>query len=582
MPVDFEHIDDFLRSKNLLNPELKVLIPGPDQYKTLAYQHKGDIEASSTGGMYVRNKSTEVAVLQFNEFFKKAVETDANLAITPEYSCPWASIDTILQEFVLPAEGNIWMIGCESITPEEFRQFADSHRNNNIEMIYEENAYNNTENKFLDPIVYILKTKEIGGDTLKTVLIIQFKTIPMGAAFQYEADNMLPGTKRFIIRNNVSSIYLITIICSESLAFNHGQDELNFNNQPYIILHPQLNLNSRAANFIKYRTNLYNGMRDPVKEIVCLNWGIGSTIIGEEITSSRSSIYIKSKAVTDNIDEQKIQINDALGLHYHYWNGAKTGIFIFNYGISLMLYENYKVSQRSEAPQVDRSRRGPQMIEVWSWNDEEWNDEAKVVNLALKETCSPYGNTLDAFLDDDLSAINKERLLCVSTGEIESGDWSQPTKNKLFSISNDEISHRITMLQDPESKLYKERLLARLNSLVSYFRDPNNIPDDSELRDLKQNCHIDYQNDNYSYNVIGDDNVPACLVWAGDIPHERVVALKNDIIESIDIENANKSKRLLIWYTEGAQIKSEYDRSPPKIRDNSSKNRTSYKKIGES
>jgi hypothetical protein len=46
MPVDFEHIDDYLRSKNLLNPELKVLIPGPDQYKTLAYQHKGDVEAS--------------------------------------------------------------------------------------------------------------------------------------------------------------------------------------------------------------------------------------------------------------------------------------------------------------------------------------------------------------------------------------------------------------------------------------------------------------------------------------------------------------------------------------------------------
>ena len=91
MPIDFEHIDRFLREKDLQNPTLKVLIPDMNQYKTLAYQHKGEVEASRSDDLFIRNQNRTLIVSQFDAFFEKALAEEVDLAITPEYSCPWES-----------------------------------------------------------------------------------------------------------------------------------------------------------------------------------------------------------------------------------------------------------------------------------------------------------------------------------------------------------------------------------------------------------------------------------------------------------------------------------------------------------
>ena len=580
MAVKFEHIDNFLRDKGLQNPNLKALVADAGLYKTIAYQHKGEVEASIDVEMFIRNRERELAISKFYSFFDNALQEKVELAITPEYSCPWESIGKLLENNKLPDVGNIWVIGCESATPEEFRQFVHKYENDSIAMIYEDEASGSEEKKFLDPIIYFFKTKVIGSDTYRNVLVFQFKTHPMGAAFKYEADNMLRGSKRYIIRNGVSSIWLITIICSESLAFNARQDELDFDNHPYLILHLQLNLSPRTTNFIEYRTTLYNRSKDPVKDLICLNWAKGSDLLGAVINSSNSSIYIKSDAVTKEIEEAKICLNDNLGLYYHFWKDGKTGIFIFNYNESIFLFENFKASQRSEAAQLDRARRGPKMLKTFRWSNNNWSSTERVQNSELIHSCKEMGGEFDFLLDNDLTSINRERLLSLSTGKINSSHWTHPTENSLFKISNDERSNRITLFQDPETKKKKEALLSQFNSLAHQFQNPDNIPDDSQMTDLKDGCQFRYQEGKLSYNVVGNKDIPACLVWAGDMPLRRARQLKDDIINSIKDENTNKTKRILIWYNHGG-LKAIFDFTAPKNNDNPNQSPTSYKKTFE-
>jgi hypothetical protein len=580
MSVKFEYIDDFLRNVGLQNPNLKVLVDDAGLYKTVAYQHLGEVDASVDGEMYIRNKNRDLAISKFDSFFNIALENKVELAITPEYSCPWENINTLLETKKLPEPGNVWVIGCESIMPREFKQFVQKYDNDSVTMIYEVEAHESEEKKFLDPIIYIFKTKVMGGDTYRDVLVFQFKSHPMGAAFKYEADNMLRGSKRYIIRNGISSIWLITIICSESLAFDEKQDELNFSNQPYLILHLQLNTNPRTTNFIKYRTTLYNEKKDPVKDLICLNWAKGSDLSGNVITSSNSSIFIKSNAVTDKIEETKICSNDKLGLYYHYWKDARTGLFLFNYSESIFLFENFKASQRSEVAQLDRARRGPKMLKKWVWNEINWCEHERVTNSEFEDSCEEMGGNFDFLLDGKLSSINLERLLSLSTGGIDSSAWTHPTENSLFKTSNDEKSNRIALFQDPETKNNKERLLSQFSSLVHQFQDPNNIPNESQMTDLKDGCKFRYQESKLSYNVVGDKNIPACLVWAGDMPPRRARQLKDDIIKSIKDEDTNKTKRILIWYNHQG-LKEEFDPSAPKNNENPNQSPTSFKKTVE-
>lgn len=580
MPVEFEHIDQFLKDKGLQNPNLKVLVDDTGLYKTIAYQHKGNVDASVNGEMFIRNKERALAISKFDAFFDKALEERVELAITPEYSCPWESISKLLENNKLPEDGNIWVIGCESITPEEFRQFVQKYNTESISMIYEDEAFRSDENKFLDPIIYFFKTKVTNGEAHRDVLVFQFKTVPMGADFKYEMDNMLRGSKRFIIRNKISSIWLITIICSDSLDFDPKQDDLDFIYHPYLILHPQLNLSPRKANFIRYRTTLYNEKNDPFKDLICLNWAKGSDLAGELISSSNSSIYIKSKEVTNKIEESKICSNDNLGLHYHFWEEGRTGLFIFNYNEAIFLFENFKAAQGSQVAQLNRARRGPKMQKILKWDENNWIECERIHNSELKASCKKMGGEFDFLLDDGLSSINRERLLSLSTGKIYSPDWTDPTKNSLFAISNEEKSNRITLFQDPETKEYKEMLLSQFISLRTHFKNPINIPDNSQLNDLQDGCQFRYQEGNLSYNVVGNKNIPACLVWAGNIAPCRARELKNEIVKSIKDEDSKKLKRILIWYHHGS-LRTEFDPTAPKPNAKPNQSPISFKKTNE-
>ncbi len=79
--------------QEILEPEgfglpqaLNVLVPNIDNYSTLLMQPHGDIEADAQG---VRSFDRDLATAQFGQFLSDAVETQADLVVTPEYAMPW-------------------------------------------------------------------------------------------------------------------------------------------------------------------------------------------------------------------------------------------------------------------------------------------------------------------------------------------------------------------------------------------------------------------------------------------------------------------------------------------------------------
>ena len=285
--MKFEYIDEFLREEGLLNPELEILIRNATPYKALLFQPCGTIEV---GDYFVRNHEHDLAVKKFKYFFDLANEKNVDIAITPEYSCPWEVIKNLIEGDVLPENKKLWVIGCESIKPHELMKIIDE--NTQVTWIYENDKVNaDIDGKFLCPICYFFKTVKSNDSELHNVIFIQFKTKPMGGT-HFEMERLLPGECIYIFRNEGLSINLVTTICSDSLNLEINSI-LDYIDKPYLLIHPQLNLKPQNINFSKYRMDCF--VNDyPGKEFICLNWARNTNLSGDIMKFGGSALYTQS------------------------------------------------------------------------------------------------------------------------------------------------------------------------------------------------------------------------------------------------------------------------------------------------
>lgn len=577
MAGTFEGIEKYLKEKKLTSPDLEILKPDANLYKTLAYQPKGRAVAENNEGkIFIGNsKNDKDTSGKFEAFFELAIKKKVHLALTPEYSCPWDVLENIITKGKAPANNALWIIGCESILPSELKEFISETESDEISIICEEELLEKDDSGFFDPICYMFKAKT-GDEVEKLVLVIQFKAHPMGDLFEFELDNLIRGQRRYIIRNSLSSIYLITLICSGCFDFNKDQDELIFNDKPYIIFHPQLNLAPRNTQFKKYRSEIYFDQKISKKDTICLNWAKGTSILDNEIALSCSSVYIKSESTTNKIDIDRILANDKLGLYYQFWE-SRTGLFSFDSYEAIYLFENFKSSQTEAPPQVDGARRGPKMLSTFKWEKTKWEAKTEIKNDDLdKYIRDEFGKSIDEYFPKNVSLINRERLLALSTGEIVDKNWTHPTKNELFKVKGDEFYSRIALFQDPETKLKKRNLLTKYDTLLnSYLGNPEIFPSDSQLIDLKKGCSISYSDESLNTNVKSHDDIPACVVYAGDIDKARANELKDIIITNLNKDQIQK--RVLILHNHRGELNPVYGTTPT-ISESTARSEVSYKK----
>jgi hypothetical protein len=77
------------------------------------------------------------AAAQADAFLKLAAQRGDQLVVTPEYYLPVSSLAKAAQGGPFPAEGALWVLGCESMTPARLTSFKDDCAGH-CDVIYEE------------------------------------------------------------------------------------------------------------------------------------------------------------------------------------------------------------------------------------------------------------------------------------------------------------------------------------------------------------------------------------------------------------------------------------------------------------
>jgi hypothetical protein len=306
-PMEYVFVDDRLRDEGLFMVDLRVLHPDAQLYSAALLQPTENIQVMPE---FIKNRNNISAEQKHNEFLNLASREAVDLAITPEYSCPWNVLDQILQNEIFPHEGKLWILGCESIQPAELLSFIERHHE--IVWIYDEPAPQ-VGKKFLDIVCCLFNAKN-AKNQIKRVISVQLKSQPMADTHYYiERDNLITGSVRYIFRNSGNSIYLAVIICSDALSFLVR--ELPFAlHIPYLIIHIQLNPQPFHNAFKLYRQIEFITSGDR-KELFTVNWARGVQI--EQLPQHEhggSAFY--TKATKLNLTDERINENHTKGLYY--------------------------------------------------------------------------------------------------------------------------------------------------------------------------------------------------------------------------------------------------------------------------
>jgi hypothetical protein len=204
-------VPNILAPEGLGIPTLNALVPNESNYTVLLMQPHGQIEASVTG---VKNKDRDLAFLQYGKFLEDARQSQADLVVTPEYSMPWETLVKAMKAGTVPAPGKLWAIGCESIRYSELEALKQDLAPF-ATMVYE--TLQADPARFTDPLAYVfLAPPTDGNGAARLVVLVQFKTYPMGDKDHFEANGLQRGTRIYQFEGTGQSLKLISIICSDA------------------------------------------------------------------------------------------------------------------------------------------------------------------------------------------------------------------------------------------------------------------------------------------------------------------------------------------------------------------------------
>jgi len=573
--MNFTYLDEIL--PELANLQLVALTRDSQPYSVLLLQHEGTLVATEHRiGNHVDVSS------RFRKFLQKAKADNADLVVTPEYSCPWNCISELISdESRWPGSGKLWVLGCESITKGEIEEIEQKYLTNESIIYYYEKGVLTNEKNFLDPLVYAFKTNIEGID--KLVIVIQFKTTHMGAwgGGVIERDNLIQGSNIYVIRNNPNSICLFTLICSEAINFNHAltehtRNKLHWDDTPFLILNPQANPDPINGEFIAFRKLVFNTER---KEIINLNWNVRSKIGNTNLlrdNTSRSGFYLRSHEV-DQKNLTKLKTNHNLGL-YHFFYGVDKFAFILNSSPQIFSVDIPHVAISGvQAPQ--RRRDGPVVREVAFFNDAGDIAPAQTISDGFADYLGTNECTSQFLLEPANCLVEKERLVCLSSGTFlgrPNQQWYEISN--LSSIRLDEAtetSRRVTISEDQRNASVEQRI-KYIDSII--VLDTKILPDKSlyphSIADLKtQELQLGYnktkngqhkriaEEQSFRFNLVSKDNDPinATICYIGRADDATAAQTFNTIQGLFDHDNSMSRRRVVVFFTKGQTIHHKFD-----------------------
>lgn len=544
--------------------QINALIPRASSYSIAIIQ---PLENVVTNDDWVKNENHERILEKYNNFFINVNRDNRELVLSPEYSCPWASLKAQFENN-FPKEGYLWVLGCESIKPSELEDLKNEF--NDIQFIYEEIQVFGDRN-FLDPIVYCFNSIDVDGNVKKTV-VVEFKKRPMVDHFEeLEKDHLILGTVSYTIRNNSNSIYLKTLICAEAIDFDF-ETELD-PSQAYIIPHLQLNNKPFHESFMGYRPNTFKKRSDI--EYICVNWAQGFKIDGSATSKyGGSSIYIKSDFIKN--DDERINENHRLGVYYSYATGQQYHRFTLNYNEHIFYLKNNQILQ-SKTSIINQKRHGIEAKKIFNW-DSTWI-ETQTSNDRWEDQLRSMGFLSRVSFLATYKPMTKERFMSLTSGgELSKSKWYESAQLDSFHLDTDEKPKKLSVFFDSRNRQNLNEVTSRIywlkrdvlsNDAVVYparFSELQNIPD-FFVNDDKKTCHVNIAKE--------DGKSPATFVGLQNVPFQSAKIIFNNIADAI----GDDQRQLIVWYEDDDRNILNYcNETIPKIDDDMSESKKSIAK----
>jgi hypothetical protein len=544
---------------------LQVLIPDNQTARFRALQCLGEIKVDGS----VKNRYQHTANRKHRSFLEQSRSDGASVAITPEYSTPWDTVrEVVSRELLQPPIGSVWVLGCESITPEELELFKEETKEN-IQWCGEVIAPNG-EQLFYGAAVYILHLEGSQQDRPKLCGIIQFKTHDMGGT-PFERDNLIKGNKVYVLSNPITeinpvSIRLLTLICADSFNFTMTTLEAY---HPYLVLHLQLNTSPQDVAFNKYRTDIYDSAKRNEVEILTLNWAEGTFIVGKNVSAHNGSMYCLQADRFEREPCQKLTTlegNHKLGVHLRFSKSYKYSAYIFQSMEASFSFDSTKVSQQS--PGAHKNRTGVKAHKTLLWDDDSssWIEAADISD-GIKDRYETVTG------DNAKKNIYREKLVALTTGNIseematrfmpkgissEAKDslkaeyWHQPRNLNSFYLDDHDVPRGTLANLDNGQAREISQSLSGLCNVLTYIKQPENLPEnfsDYSQGDIELKLeHLNTENKPLRHNLYSVDNESWGTVVDIGGQTEEYAQMIFDNIKSI-----TKSSRVALWYTYGGK-----------------------------
>lgn len=503
-----QSINDSLAKVGLGPPALRVLVPNVENYSVCLFQPDGNIQASADG---VGNQNRTLAVQQFSGFLQVASTTNADLAVTPEYSMPWRVLTDAIKNGRVPALGKLWALGCESIRYGELAALK-TELAPHAKVLFEE--LRPEGERFVDPLAYVFKAPSAAGDSAeKLVVLVQFKTCPMGGT-PFEVDGLQKGTCIYRFGGGAHEPCLLSLICSDVFDFEDAHAKAVYDRA--LLLHIQLNKSPRQAQFRGYRDRLFKFPGDAT-ELVCLNWAKNVRETHDAVPSCWDNIagsawYLRP----DKFDDQDpvLSTNHKRGMYYTRFEALKVHALFFNYEPGIYLVTASKVFHHGVAASLSR-RRGPQLTGIRTWESTSlaWVDLPGHPDGFEEELheCGDARNDIKRIAE--ANPFDAERVLALSAGTVGAdSNWYHPGKLDSCRIDQSEVIRRMTFCQDtdPDARNFRRRRLIRCSLLWNVLKTQ---PMPAAIRDLKDGFKLDWAP---HQNVISNAGHRATVVYMGE------------------------------------------------------------------
>jgi len=551
--MQIEPVQGVLETAGFGVPTLNALSPNVHNYTTLLIQPHGDIEVDAAG---VRSFDRELAKAQFGGFLADAVETHADLVVTPEYAMPWDVLLNAIRDGTSPSPGKLWVLGCESIKYGEL-EAAQADIAQHATLLFEPLAADGE--KFLGPLAYVFQAPTLGDDdNSNLIILVQFKTNPMGDADHFEVNRLQRGSTIYQFGNFAGQdIKLVSLICSD--AFNFLDPEATAVYDRGMVIHIQLNQKPRHEQFRLYRDRLlrFNG---DATEIICLNWASNVQLRDGAHQHSWNNIggsawYLKP----DKFDfrDETLCSNHKLGLYYTWLEKWYVHALFFNYEPTTYLLTATKVAHVGVPAPLSR-RRGPQLFRTKLWDDasRSWEEQVRLEDGFTGIVGETGGASANIKHISDLNPFIAERILALCSGKIGTrNDWYKVSKLDSCVIDANEIIFRLTFCQDsePEACDFRTARLRRCRRLWEILKDDSNLP--AALDDLSTGFTFDWKPQSPHQNIISNEGTTATVVYMGeDVSIEQVDAVKKTLEELLHRGSGGPSQsiealqRLAVWY----------------------------------